>query len=90
MDDRSAGIETTSFWGGSLTPPKVERKEPANDGFKKEAPFPGPDFQVNHIKLQGCIRFFGESPLIRTNLSPNPLNKKNEYMVFLSSVDLLE
>lgn len=84
-------IETTSFWGGSLTPPKVERMEPANDGFKKEAPFPGPDFQVNHLKLQGCIRFFGESPLKGQTWNGTPLNKMNKYIiVFLSSVDLFE
>ena len=26
-----------------------------NDGFQKETPFPWADFQVNHVKLQGCI-----------------------------------
>ena len=28
--------------------------EPENDGFQKESPFLGADFQVNHVKLQGC------------------------------------
>ena len=29
--------------------------EPENDGFQNQSPFPGADFQVNHVKLQGCI-----------------------------------
>ena len=29
--------------------------EPENNGFQKESPFPGADFQVNHVKLQWGI-----------------------------------
>ena len=29
--------------------------EPENDGFQEKSPFPGADFQVHHIKLQGFI-----------------------------------
>ena len=28
-----------------------------DDGFQKESPFPGADFQVNDVKLQRCINF---------------------------------
>ena len=33
--------------------------EPENDGFQKESPFPGVDFQVhlNHVNPQGCKGF---------------------------------
>ena len=37
-----------------ITAPKFN-KEPENRSFQKESPFfPGADFQVNHVKLQGC------------------------------------
>ena len=40
------------------TPPKFNM-EPENDGFQKESPFPGVDFQVQNVKLAGC-RFYSE------------------------------
>ena len=39
-----------------ITPSKFNM-EPENDCFEKESHFPGADFHVNHVKLQGCIRF---------------------------------
>ena len=43
------------WWNGNSpgTPAKFNI-EPENDGFRKESPFPGADFQVNYVKLQGC------------------------------------
>ena len=38
--------------------------EPEYDGFQKESPFPGADFQVNRVKHQGCI------PALRSLLLP--------------------
>ena len=37
----------------NYTSPKFNM-EPENDGFQKKSPFPGVDFQVNHVKFQGC------------------------------------
>ena len=46
-----------------FTPPKFNM-EPENDGFQKESAFPGVDFQVNHVKLQGCTLSFQQIPKV--------------------------
>ena len=40
--------------------------EPENDGFQKESPFPGVDFQVQNVKFQGCTRV----PVLLLTLNP--------------------
>ena len=37
--------------------------EPENIAFQKESPFPMADFQVNHVKLQGCSLPVQEIPI---------------------------
>jgi len=38
--------------------------EPENDAFQKDSSFPGAEFQVNHLKLPGCIYFWGDYMMI--------------------------
>ena len=58
--------ERGSVWSSQKqrhTPPKITRWNLKNVGFQKpESPFPGADFQVNHVKLQGCISWHFKRP----------------------------